>query len=292
MRSLIIGMGFGKLYKSILTKMGHEVITVDGDISKSADFPTVESAIFSYGQFDTVNICTPNCTHLDLAIKLAPFSKIIFVEKPGVKDKATWQGLIDNFPNTRFIMVKNNMWRDNIAELKQKAINAKKIKFNWINRDRVPNPGSWFTDKKLAFGGVSRDLMPHLLSLYVALNPNWETDMLDGYSAITRWQLSDLANTDYGTVNLNGIYNVDDKCRFSFNSKWDLEADWRRITDEKINIEFTNQNNTVDTFELGLCPEYAYESMISDAIKNIANAQFWEEQEKIDLWIHERIENI
>ncbi len=292
MRSLIIGMGFGQLYKTILTNLGHEVITVDGNIAKSADFPTIESAIFSYGSFDTVNICTPNCTHLDIAIKLAPFSKIIFVEKPGVKDKATWQGLIDNFPNTRFMMVKNNMWRDNIDTLKQKAAVAKSIKLNWINQDRVPNPGSWFTNKELAFGGVSRDLMPHLLSLYVSLNPNWETDMLNGNSAMTKWKLSDLTSTDYGTVDPNGVYNVDDRCHFTFNNKWNLEADWRRITEEKINIEFTNQNNSVDTFDLGLCPEYAYESMIKDAIKNIGDNQFWEQQEKIDLWIHERIENI
>jgi hypothetical protein len=292
MRSLVVGMGFGQLYKSILLKLNHEVITVDGDISKGADFPTIESAIFSYGRFDTVNICTPNCTHLDIATKLAPFSKIIFVEKPGVKDKTSWQSLINNFPNTRFIMVKNNMWRDNISELQTKAQSAKSIKINWINKDRVPNPGSWFTNKTLAYGGVSRDLMPHLLSLYVALNPNWRTDMLNGYSSMTRWSLEDIANTNYGTVNVDGVYDVDDKCHFSFASKWNLEADWRRITEEKINIEFINQDKSVDIIELGLCPEYAYELMIKDAIGNVDNDNFWNEQLEIDLWIHERIENI
>lgn len=292
MRSLIIGMGFGQLYKSILTKLGHEVITVDGDIAKNADFPTVDSAIFSYGKFDTVNICTPNCTHLDLAVKLAPFSKIIFVEKPGVKDKLAWQGLLDKFPNTRFMMVKNNMWRNNILEMQDNAKKAKTVKINWINKDRVPNPGSWFTNKDLAFGGVSRDLMPHLLSLYIALNPDWKTDQLNGYSSMTRWTLEDISNTNYGSVNVNGVYNVDDKCHFSFSYKWNLEADWRRITDEKVNIEFIRQDNTVDTIELGLCPEYAYENMIKDALENVANNEFWENQREIDLWIHERIENI
>ena len=37
----------------------------------------------------------------------------------------------------------------------------------------IRKTGSWFTTRKLAFGGVSRDLMPHLLSLYVAMNPHW-----------------------------------------------------------------------------------------------------------------------
>jgi len=29
MKSLIVGMGIGQLYKSVLTELGHEVITVD-----------------------------------------------------------------------------------------------------------------------------------------------------------------------------------------------------------------------------------------------------------------------
>ena len=29
MKSLIVGMGFGQLYKDVLTQMGHEVVTVD-----------------------------------------------------------------------------------------------------------------------------------------------------------------------------------------------------------------------------------------------------------------------
>lgn len=292
MKSLVIGMGFGQLYKSILTGMGHEVVTVDSNITANADFPTVESAVFSHGGFDTVNICTPNCTHLNLAVEVAPFSKIVFVEKPGVKDKAAWQGLVDNFPNTKFVMVKNNMWRNNIPELQQKAEKAKTVKLNWINKDRVPSPGSWFTNKDLAFGGVSRDLIPHLLSLYIALNPNWKTDKLDGYNSLTKWLLSDLTSTDYGTTNPNGVYNVDDQCNFSFAQKWRLEADWRRITDEKINIEFINHDKSVETFELGLCPEYAYEAMIKDSIKNLNNKEFWNLQEEIDLWIHEKIEKI
>ena len=45
MKSLIVGMGFGQLYKDVLTKMGHNVITVDRDQSKNADFVELLSLI-------------------------------------------------------------------------------------------------------------------------------------------------------------------------------------------------------------------------------------------------------
>lgn len=48
MKSLIVGMGIGQLYKSVLTSMGHEIVTVDSDIAKGADFPSIKPAIFSH----------------------------------------------------------------------------------------------------------------------------------------------------------------------------------------------------------------------------------------------------
>ena len=56
MKSLIIGMGIGQLYKSVLTELGSTVVTVDADVNKGADFTDVVSAITSYGTFDTVHI--------------------------------------------------------------------------------------------------------------------------------------------------------------------------------------------------------------------------------------------
>jgi predicted dehydrogenase len=79
MKSLVIGMGIGQLYKTVLTNLNAEVITVDPDISKKSDFPTVESAIYAHVKFDTVHICTPNFTHMEIAMKVAPHSKIVFI---------------------------------------------------------------------------------------------------------------------------------------------------------------------------------------------------------------------
>ena len=291
-RSLIIGMGIGQLYKTVLTNLGHEVVTVDHDSSKKPDFLSVDAAIIVHGFFDTAHICTPNFTHFEIAAKVAPVSKIVFIEKPGVATSLTWCKLITTFSQTRFIMVKNNMWRNNIAELKALAEKAKTVKIRWIRKNCIPSPGSWFTTKKLAFGGVSRDLMPHLLSLYVAMNPTWRKDTVSGKTAMACWELKDIESTEYGTVNPKGTYDVDDMCVINFGDKWKCAANWRSMDEEDSSIEFVMQDNTVERFELGWCPEDAYESMIKEAIERVDDYQFWLKHFDIDTWIHERIENL
>jgi predicted dehydrogenase len=291
-RSLIIGMGIGQLYKTVLTKLGHDVVTVDQDSGKGADFTSVDTAIIVYGFFDTVHICTPNFTHFEIAAKVAPVSKIVFIEKPGVATSDTWTKLITTFKQTRFMMVKNNMWRDNISNLKELANQAKIVNILWLRRNCIPSPGSWFTTKKLAFGGVSRDLMPHLLSLYVAMNANWKHEQVNGQGAMMQWLLEDIESTEYGTINSKGTYNVDDRCHINFGSKWCLVADWRTLDKDDSSIEFIMQDNSIERFELGWCPEDAYESMIRDAVEHMDDYQFWLDQYSVDSWIHERIENL
>ena len=290
--SLIVGMGIGNLYAKVLTELGHNVITVDSDPNKGADFLTVDSAIIKCHMFDTVHICTPNFTHFELAAKLAPCTKMIFIEKPGVATSLTWAKLVGTFPQTRFMMVKNNMWRSNISDLKKLADKAKSVNIEWTRKNCIPNPGSWFTTKKLAYGGVSRDLMPHLLSLYIAMNPDWRRLPMSGHLKTQVWRLEDIKTTEYGTVNPNGIYDVDDVCNIFFHPKWKCISSWRSNLYEKSAIEFTMPDDTTEIFELGWCPEDAYKSMIQNAIDNVDNYEFWLDQFDKDMWIHEQIENL
>jgi len=107
-----------------------------------------------------------------------------------------------------------------------------------------------------------------------------------------QWMLSDIESTDYGVVNPNGTYDVDDMCVINFSNKWKLEANWRSMDREDSSIEFIMQDNDVEQFELGWCPEEAYHNMIVDAVTNIDNPDFWLKQYAIDTWIHERIEKL
>jgi predicted dehydrogenase len=293
--SLIVGMGIGNLYSQVLKNLGHGVVTVDSDPAKGADFQTVDAAIVACHMFDTVHICTPNFTHFDIATKVAKCSSMVFIEKPGVSTSNIWETLVKTFPYTRFMMVKNNQWRSNIKDLVKLTQESKSVDIRWHNKDRVPNPGTWFTTKKLAFGGVSRDLMPHLLSLFMVLEPYYKNSQQTTRIALQNWLLEDVSNTDYGTVNVNGVYDVDDSCRLEYvcnNRTWTLDANWRTLGEDDRAIIFTMPDYRQVRVELGLCPEDAYQTMINDAILSYHESTFWNKQLDQDLWVHQQIETL
>jgi len=285
--ALIVGMGIGQLYKSIYEKLGYKIVTVDSNPHKHADFTDVRVAVTKYPNITIVHVCTPNYTHEQVAIDILETARtvdVMFIEKPGLESTQAWRWLVNSYRGTRIMMVKNNMWRDNIKELAERAKQARVVHLDWINENRVPHPGSWFTTKSLAYGGVSRDLLPHLLSFYIALNPDWQTEKLTYRLATQRHTLDTIDSTDYGVVNPNGTYDVDDYCRLEFGNKWKLSADWALKINDKRVIDFGT-----DHYEFGLCPEEAYENMIKEAVSKLANDLFWIKQMEYDTFIHERI---
>ena len=289
MRSLIVGMGFGSaVYAPVLKSLKHEVITLDP--VRPANFTSIEDLLEVYEHFDTVNITTPNYTHEPIARQLADYSDIIFVEKPGVINSSNWSKLIEDFPDTRFMMVKNNQYRVSISQFRTLSRSAEKVTICWENNNRIPNPGSWFTTKELAFGGVSRDLMPHLLSYYTILT-DYQVGTVTHSLSKQRYNLSDLTNTDYGTIDKEGIFDVDDMCEIRFNNKnteYHLTADWKSNNGlDLVYIDFDGVR-----YDLGLCPEIAYKEMINQTIKNKNNDEFWQNQYEQDMWIHRQIENL
>jgi predicted dehydrogenase len=294
MKSLIIGMGIGQLYKSVLTELGHDVITVDQDPAKHADFYDYSIAFSSHNTFDTVHICTPNFTHLNIARNCAAWgAKLIFIEKPGVENHKLLEAMIKDFPNTRFLMVKNNQFRNEIKHFTELAAQSEEVYIRWNNNNRIPSPGSWFTNKELAFGGVSRDLIPHMLSYYCVFT-NYANGVKLYAKAEQRWALDQIDSTEYGIINKAGVYNVDDFCELEFtngNTRYILSANWRSLDKTDISISFNMKDRAV-RHELGLCPELAYKKMICEAIENLNNDAYWIKQQDQDLWIHKQIENL
>lgn len=295
LKALVVGLGIGQLYKKVLTEAGISVVTVDLDVKQNADFLSVEHCFEHQRGFDIAVICTPNYTHYELAMKIAPETAILFVDKPGVANESQWRYLVLANPNTRIMMVKNNMWRIDAVNFKLHAEMAQSTGIYWINRNRVPKPGSWFTDRSCAFGGVSKDLVPHLLSIYACMSPDryWENIPWDVRWS-RRWSLEELQNSDYGEVLANGVYNVDDVVEFKMNlvdedtgrnRLFHFIADWRNNEEEDIAVHYENNQIKIDT-ELGLCPEDAYLRMITCAIEKFDDVDFWKNQFEIDSWIH------
>ena len=285
MKTLIAGMGFGKiLYGNIYKNMGWDIEYLDL-YNKEANYKHIDDAVKS--NYDTVHICTPNYSHYVLADKAAKVSDFVFVEKPGVAQSSHWDDLLKDNSNTRIMMTKNNQYRSNIGEMQDAANNASVINLRWINHNRIPKPGSWFTTKHLSYGGVSRDLMPHMLSLYQMLNPEWRTSTVTDHGLKQNWTLDNIDGSDYGDVDRKGFYNVDDYCMIQYNGKYNCVTDWRSMSGDDIAIHTDN-----NTFELGLCPEEAYQNMILTALDNKDNDSFWQEQKEMDIWIHQQLEAV
>jgi predicted dehydrogenase len=293
---LVIGMGFGKLYEKILKEDGHTVVTVDP--YAKADFDDLEKALES-NHFDTVNICTPNFTHLDIATTVAKYEPdVVFIEKPGLKTSIEWAKLVTSFPDTKWSMVKNNQFRDIVIDdknlLKNLFTNAVRVEFNWCNTDRVPNPGSWFTTKSKAWGGVSRDLMPHLLSWFTVLTKtHFGTADFSYLRTKQNWQLADVQNTNYGIVNQNGIYDVDDDAALHYtwaNKSIKLTANWRTLKAPELNIVFTFKSGEVIKYEFGLCPESAYLNMVKHTYCLKGVERYWSNNLLEDLWIIDQVD--
>ena len=237
MKTLIVGLGFGQLYKKIYESMGAEIITVDSEQLTKPNFVELTTAIEAHPEFDTAHICTPNKTHFALAKKLSGHAKIVFVEKPGVKSVAQWTALTHD-KQTKYVMTKNNQYRDNIGEMANLGQKMSSIDLNWKNKNRIPSPGTWFTNKDLAFGGVSRDLLPHMLSLLFVLAPNdYESYNIIDKKIEQRYRLEDCTDTDYGKVKEDGVYDVDDSAYLKLvgpNNIIKVNTAWR--TDEEDDI--------------------------------------------------------
>lgn len=292
-RALVIGLGMGQQYRDWLTEMNYQVFTCDIDVSKNADYTNINDAISTHKEFDIVYIGTPNHTHELIAYNVAAVTKLMLIEKPGVVDRTAWKNLVMIFPNTRIMMIKNNQYRKEIGYFQQLVKKSNKVIVRWNNRNRIPHPGSWFTTRQRAFGGVSRDLIPHMLSYYCALT-NYQTGVRLFSQAQQRHELTNIVDTDYGSVNHNGTYDVDDFCELEYkngNTTWILTSNWKDDIADDSSISFDMSNGAVK-FELGLCPKEAYQTMIEKAVANLNNNDFWQEQLAQDLWIHKQIDHL
>lgn len=278
-KALVIGLSMGQQYASWLTSLGYSVSTVDVNPDKNPTYIRYEDAVLD-NTYDIIYIGTPNWTHESIARHVAPYTRLLIVEKPGVVDSQAWKCLVEDFPLTRIMMVKNNQYRFEMAGYKQLAQLSDSVRVTWSRKSGIPG-SSWFTQPELSFGGVSRDLMPHLLSYYTVL---------------TDYNLGSKILTAIGDNNDTGI---DDRYELVFNNNntaWYLVADWKNNLADEHSIEFSINGNKVK-FQLGDymtafggCPAGPYMSMIKTAIDNLDNDVFWQEQKDQDIWIHEQID--
>lgn len=301
---VIVGLGgIGKMYHKLLSEH-YNVITVD-PFDAAADYQDL--SYLSGAEFDLAIICTPNHKHEPLTRYIIDYhiAKNILVEKPGFKTASDWTKEVEfaGSGNIKLFMVKNNLYRrefyskiDSEIKLLLDKNNLHSIDINWLNKNRVPNPGSWFTNKELAFGGVSRDLMPHLLCMYYRLTK--ELSIPHTIIKAQHYNLESLESTDYGEINKQGIYNVDDQCLMVFNPSqgslldipFVVRASWKdEIEKDNLSIKLWSRDGYSDkVIEFGLCPNECYLEMVNRILD--PHSYNYRRQVMIDVWIHRVLE--
>jgi predicted dehydrogenase len=119
---------------------------------------------------DAVSICTPNFTHLPIALKALKEGKHILVEKPLGLSLSEVKTIIQAAKKyRRVLMVHHNMRFDPAVRTARKLLSrnviGKVFAFKSTLSHRGPqawNPlAQWFFDKKKAGGGALMDLGPH-----------------------------------------------------------------------------------------------------------------------------------
>lgn len=291
-RVLVIGLGIGEVYRKELERYSdYNILTIDPDPLKNAKYPSCDCFRYIMDRefFEMVIICTPNHLHEEQIHQFAPISKIVLVEKPGVESSVKWRKICSLYPNTRIIMVKNNMYRCDMDSLK--AINyfkdKKNIHINWNNHNRIPFPGSWFTNKESAFGGVSYDLLPHLLHFMFAISDSLDYEIAVGWKKQI-YNMSDITSTDYGIINKkNSIYNVDDTAHVSIkcgDKSFIIDTCWKTSGKNRQTISCEDEY----VWDFRLCPDSAYNNMVDKFLSGFGTYNHYE----IDMAVLKIIESL
>lgn len=121
---------------------------------------------------DGVIIATPNDTHYTYTMKVLNKGIGVLCEKPvALKTREVNDIMrLAKEKNTVYVPGFVNRWRQDIQmayqEIRKGTIGSiNRIEAGWLRKSGVPRPGTWFTLRKHAGGGVLTDLGSHIMDL-------------------------------------------------------------------------------------------------------------------------------
>ena len=295
MRAVIVGMGIGQVYKEQMDQRKWQVVTVDPKVQSNFDSVGSFDTYYGHEEFDLGIVAVPNESHYSVASALAKRCRVVLIEKPGLQTVDAFETIKRMHPDTFFVIAKNNMYRENLnpffAFLADKWEEVSKVSILWYSKNRIPHPGGWFTNKAKAWGGVSRDLMPHLVNEFQILLFRLKYDSIPEHAIKTMKQVHTLesaqaSGTEYGEC-YNGpgaIYDVDDEAHIWLEHEGveiSVYANWKTDDEDFVGIKVAFKDGSKGELELGLCPNRYFGNMIDDITQADQDSQ--EAHERIDL---------
>lgn len=176
MKFTIIGAGYiGTRHKKIIEAAGHEVITVDTDISKDPDYTDIETMLEFYpaNELQVCVICTPNGSHAEIAIKCLQAGKHVIIEKPvALKTSDAEKIIYESLQANRkvFCVMQNRLtpvavWFKNVIESDQLGrIFSIRVDLFWNRNQEYYKKSNWKGTKDQD-GGILFTQFSHFIDL-------------------------------------------------------------------------------------------------------------------------------
>lgn len=201
---------------------------------------------------DAVDICTPNYLHSVIAVDALNHGINVLCEKPdaiNVSEAQKMKSAAEKSGKT-LMVIRNNRYMDMSAYLKQYIADGKMgeiyaARCGWQRRRGIPGKGGWFTTKEQSGGGPLIDLGVHMIDLSMWLMGNPTPVAVSGctYEKFANSDISDSANSRFGDVNADGVFDVEDLAmgfiRFDNGACMQIEFSWAsNIEKERKFVEF------------------------------------------------------
>ncbi len=121
---------------------------------------------------DAVVIATPNAFHVQYTIEALKRGIHVLCEKPAAFHESEIEQIREILQTGEVVYVPGfvNRWREDVQKFYQMVQEERvgkilKMEAGWLRRAGVPRPGTWFTNRELAGGGVLTDLGSHIVDI-------------------------------------------------------------------------------------------------------------------------------
>ena len=190
-------------------------------------------------EIDSVDICTPNDLHSEIAVAAFAAGKHVITEKPdavSVEEVLRMNKAAEEAGKKLFVM-RNNRFVECSCYAKD-FIDAGGLgevycgRCGWQRRRGIPGKGGWFTTKARSGGGPLIDLGVHMidLAMYFMGNPTPVAVTGAVYNKFADNDIIDSENSHFGDRESDGVFDVEDLAmgmiRFDNGAVLQLEFSW------------------------------------------------------------------
>jgi predicted dehydrogenase len=226
-RVAVVGLGqVGRHYADIVRDLGFDIVGVDADatardeFARQYDVETYADLESTYEMgLDAVVVSTPNSFHELAAVPALEAGLDTFIEKPIAHNYESAKRIVDAAEeSSATCMVGYYLsyfeWIEALKSYIEDGYfgDISHIECRYLYRRGVPRPGSWYTSKEIAGGGVLQDKGSFVLDLL-----SYFGAPLDGIESVTAKARTEFGHRDsytalgnWGTEGEERIFDVED----------------------------------------------------------------------------------